>query len=185
MDDLPLGAAGVGAHDDGVLAGEVLADPAQDAGLGVEVVDGDVEEALDLGGVEVHGDDVVAAGRLQHVGDELGRDGRAALVLLVLPRVGEVGDHGRDAPRRGRAAGVDHDEQLHKSVIDVAWRRRLQDEDWKRGEAITLAQDAKPKDRMWKFLYHLRPELIRPPSRWSPGLNNSNSSSWRSQCRAY
>lgn len=129
LDNLPLRTAGVRAHNNGVVAVEVLADPAQDAGLGVEVVDRHVEEALDLGGVEVHGDDVVAAGGLQHVGDELGGDGGAALVLLVLARVGEVGDDGRDAPRRCRAAGVDHDQQLHQPVVDVARRRRLQDED--------------------------------------------------------
>lgn len=56
---------------------EVLADPFHRRGLGVEVVDRDVEEALDLGGVEVHGDDVVAAGGLEHVGHEFGGDGGA------------------------------------------------------------------------------------------------------------
>lgn len=43
-----LGAAGVGGDDDTVFDREVLLDPAQDGGLGVEVVDGHVEEALDL-----------------------------------------------------------------------------------------------------------------------------------------
>jgi hypothetical protein len=43
-----LGASRVGRDDDAVFDREVLLDPAQDGGLGVEVVDGDVEEALDL-----------------------------------------------------------------------------------------------------------------------------------------
>jgi len=124
-----LRAARVGTHDDAVLDVEVLPDPAQGAGLGVQVVDGDVEEALDLRGVQVHGDDVVAAGGLQHVRDELGGDGGARLVLLVLARVGEVGDHGGDAARGGGLARVDHDEELHEAVVDFARGGGLEDED--------------------------------------------------------
>ena len=125
----PLGAARIGADNDTLRQVDILPDPAQGAGLGVQVVDGDVEEALDLAGVQVHCDDVVAAGRLQHVGGELGRDGRARLVLLVLARVGEVGDDGGDAACRCRFAGVDHDHELHQAVVDVAWSRGLEDED--------------------------------------------------------
>lgn len=54
-----LGAACIGRDDDDVLLIEVLADPAEDGGLGVEIVHGDVEEALDLRGVEIHGDHMV------------------------------------------------------------------------------------------------------------------------------
>lgn len=56
------------------------------ARLSPEVVDRDLEEALDLARVEVHGDDVVAARDLEHVGDELGGDGRPRLVFAVLSR---------------------------------------------------------------------------------------------------
>lgn len=95
-----LGAAGVGGDHDAVFYGEVFLDPAEDGGLGVEVVDGDVEEALNLsvygrggggqfaralrgdgegdkkgkrrGGLDirrmqVHCDDMVAAGGREHV----------------------------------------------------------------------------------------------------------------------
>ena len=120
--------ARVRAHDDAVGDGQVVADPAERAGLGVQVVDGDVEEALDLAGVQVHGDDVVAARRLQHVGHQLRRDRSPGLVLLVLAGVGEVGDDGGDASRRGRLAGVDHDEELHQAVVDVARGGGLEDE---------------------------------------------------------
>lgn len=54
-----LGTTGVGRDNDAVFDVEVFTDPAQHRGLGVEVVHGDVEEALDLRGVKVHGDDVV------------------------------------------------------------------------------------------------------------------------------
>lgn len=83
--------------------------------------------------MQVHGDDVVAARRLQHVGHEFRRDGRARLVLFVLARVGEVGDHGGDAPRGGGAAGVDDDEEFHEAVVDVAGGGGLEDEYWRWG----------------------------------------------------
>lgn len=80
--------------------------------------------------MQVHGDDVIAPGRLQHVGYQLGRDGRSRLVLLVLSGVREVGNHGRDAAGRGRFAGVDHDEELHEAVVDVSGGGGLENEDY-------------------------------------------------------
>ena len=79
--------------------------------------------------MQVHSDDMVTSSHLQHVGHEPRGDGRPALVLLVLARVGEVGDDGGDAPRGGRLAGVYHDQQLHEPVVDFARRGGLQDED--------------------------------------------------------
>lgn len=125
----PLGTAGIGTDNDNVLVAQVLLDPSQDAGLCVQVVDGHVEETLDLAGVQVHGDDVVASGGNQHVCDELGGYGSSALVLLVLSGIGKVGKDGGDAAGAGGTAGVDHDEKLHEAVVDVVGGRRLQDED--------------------------------------------------------
>jgi hypothetical protein len=92
-----LGTTSVGGDNNTVLDLEVVADPAEGAGLSVEVVDGDVEEALDLRGVEIHSDDVVAAGGLKHVSHQTSGDGSAGFVLLVLASVGEVGQDGGDA----------------------------------------------------------------------------------------
>ena len=78
MPNQPLGPASIRRHDNTVGQRQVKADVAQDRRLGVEVVDGHVEEALDLAGVQVDGDDLAAARDLQHVGDELGADGGAA-----------------------------------------------------------------------------------------------------------
>jgi hypothetical protein len=47
-----------------------------------------VEEALDLVGVQVDGDDPVCARGLEQVGDQPGRDRLAPAMLLVLPGVG-------------------------------------------------------------------------------------------------
>lgn len=67
--------------------------------------------------MQVHCDDMVAAGGLQHVRHELGGDRSPTLILLVLTRVGEVGKDGGDAARRGGAAGVDEDEELHDVIV--------------------------------------------------------------------
>lgn len=124
-----LGTTGIGTDNDNVLVAQVLLDPSQDTGLSIQVVDGDVEEALDLTGVQVHGNDMVASGRDQHVGNELGGYGRSALVLLVLSGIGKVGENGGDAAGAGGATGVDHDEELHQAVVDVVRGRGLQNED--------------------------------------------------------
>lgn len=79
--------------------------------------------------MEVHGDDVVAASRLQHVGHEASGDGGTRFVLLVLTRIGEVGQDRGDTAGRGRLAGVDHDEKLHDTVVDIARGGALKDED--------------------------------------------------------
>lgn len=80
-----LGTAGIGRDDDGVPpVGDLLLDVRHHGWLGEEVVDGDVEKALDLGGVEVHCDDVVGAGDGEEVGDEPGK-GLAVLHILSLP----------------------------------------------------------------------------------------------------
>jgi len=63
--------------------------------------------------MQIHRDDMIAPRRLQHIGNELRRDRRPGLILLVLPRVGEVRDHSCDASSGSGFARVDHDEQLH------------------------------------------------------------------------
>ena len=96
--------------------------------LRVQVVDRDVEKALDLTGVQVHGDNVVTASDGQHVSDQLCRDRSPRFVLLVHPRIGETGDHGGDPPGRCPLAGGSEDEELHKVIIHVIGPR-LDDED--------------------------------------------------------
>ena len=48
---------------------------------------------LYLTGMKVHGDDMISPGDTQHVGHQLGRDGGAGLVLLILPGVRVARDH--------------------------------------------------------------------------------------------
>ena len=81
------------------------------------MIDGDVEEALDLAGVQIDRQHAVDAGRGQQIGDQARRDRRARLALAVLPRVAEVGDDGDDRAGRRALERVDHDQQLHQVVV--------------------------------------------------------------------
>ncbi len=81
--------------------------------------------------MQIHGDDMVAPSRLEHIRHQLRRDGRPRLVFLVLSRVGEIGDDGRDAAGGSGLAGVDDDEEFHQPIVDVAGRSGLEDEDLK------------------------------------------------------
>lgn len=110
---LPLSSSSIRTDDDTVLYIQVFADPSQRARLRVEVVYRDIEEALDLTGVKIHSDHVVASSSLKHVGHQFGCDGCTRLVFLVLAGVREVRKNGSDAACRCSFASVDHDQKLH------------------------------------------------------------------------
>lgn len=134
---LPLRTTRVRTHNDTVLHIQILADPFQHTRFGIQIVNRHIEETLNLARMEIHSDDVIAPSSLQHVGHQLGGDRSTALVFLILARIGEVGNNGRDAAGGGSLASIDHDEEFHKSVVDVVGSCGLQDEDWK---ARTLAR---------------------------------------------
>jgi hypothetical protein len=123
--NVPLCASSIRADDYTFLHIQVLPDPAQSARLRIQIVYGHIEEALDLTGVQIHSNDVVAAGRLQHVGHQLRCDGRSRLVFLVLARIWEVRDDCCNPPCGCRLAGIDHDEEFHECIVDVTRGCRL------------------------------------------------------------
>lgn len=49
--------------------------------------------------------------------------------LLILTGVREAGNNRSDRARGGGAASVNHDQQFHQAVIDLAWCSRLDDID--------------------------------------------------------
>ncbi len=102
-----LHAAGV-RRDHGQVGQRKLAEVAHQHRAGEEVIDGNVEEALNLGGVQVDEQGAVGAGRGEQIGDELGADGHAGTVLAILAGVAVVGHHHRDPGRRGPLERVNH-----------------------------------------------------------------------------
>jgi hypothetical protein len=106
---------------------EAFADVAHHHRRGVEIVGRNVEEALDLTGVQVERHHAVDAGMGDQVGHQLGGNGRARTNLAVLPGVAEIGDHRGDAPRGSPAQRVGDDQKLHQMVVGRI-RRRLDDE---------------------------------------------------------
>lgn len=78
-------AADVRRNDRDVLKVVVLLDVARQDRNRIEIVGRDIEEALDLAGMEIEGEDAVGAGFGDEVGDQLGGDRGAGSGLAVLP----------------------------------------------------------------------------------------------------
>src|SRR5690606_7427917 len=103
-------------------------DVARHHGDGEKVVGGNVEEALNLAGVQVHGQNPVGTCLCDEICHQLGRNGRATGSPAVLSGVAEIGDDGSNAPRRRPSERIDHDQQFHQVVVGRIGRR-LQDKD--------------------------------------------------------
>ena len=114
---------GHGAHVRGdhhhvlALGAELLGVVVHKDGLAGQVVHRDVEEALDLGGMEVHGQHPVGAGGGDHVGHKFRGDGVPRLGLAVLPGIAKIGDHRRNASGGGPLQSIDEDQKLHQVVV--------------------------------------------------------------------
>ena len=81
------------------------------------MIDREVEEPLDLAGVEIDGDDAIGPGSREAVGNQLRGDRLPGQGLLVLPRIAVVRDHCRDALRRRALERIDHDQLLHDRLV--------------------------------------------------------------------
>jgi hypothetical protein len=84
-------AADVRRDDHDVVELEMLLDVAHHDRRAVEIVDRNVEEALNLAGVQIDRQHAVGAGAGDEIGDELGRDRRAGPGFAVLPGIAEIG----------------------------------------------------------------------------------------------
>ena len=142
--------------------------PLEDRGRG-QVVEGHVEETLDLPGVQVDADHPVGAGGRQHVGHQLGGDGLAAGGLAVLAGVAVVGADGGDALGRGPLGGVDHDQLLHQRVVHRA-AVGLDDEDVAAPDgAVVAAVDLAVGELPQVGLAEVDPQVARRSARPGPG----------------
>src|SRR5690606_21357901 len=95
----------------------------------IGVVHGNMEETLNLIGVQVNGQQTVDANTGHHVRHDLGADGNPGRAgATILAGIAEVGEYRRDPTGRGAAQCVGHDQQLQQVVVG---RRtgRLDDED--------------------------------------------------------
>ncbi len=84
---------------------------------GLEVVGGDVEEALDLARVQIHGQDPVGPGAGDQVGDQLGGNRGAPADLPVLAGIAEIGGDGGDPAGRRALERIDNHQQFHEVVV--------------------------------------------------------------------
>ena len=75
-----------------------------------------VEEALNLVGMQVHGDEAVYAGCAQQVCHQFCAYGHPWLVFSVLPCPAEVWDHSYNLVGRGALCRINHQQQLHQVV---------------------------------------------------------------------
>ena len=85
---------------------------------GSEVVERCIDEALDLPGMQVEGDDPIGAGLQEEISHQPGRDRLTGPAFLVLAGVAVEGDNGGDPFRRRPHQGVDHDQLLHDVEVD-------------------------------------------------------------------
>ena len=93
----------------------LLPDVAEQDWRGIDIVDRDIEEALDLVGMQIDGQYAIDAGRCDHLRHQLGgnRHTRGAWPA-ILARKAEVRNHGGDTRRRSTPGGIDHDQQFHQ-----------------------------------------------------------------------
>ncbi len=124
----PGHAAHIGRDDHQVvhLATKVMLDIQRKDGCCIQVVDRDVEKALDLGCVQVQRQHPVDPRLGDQVRHQLGADRRAGLGAAILPGITEIGDHGGNAAGAGPAQRINHDQKLHQVVV-CGVRGRLDD----------------------------------------------------------
>ena len=107
----------IGGHHDDRLAGEVLLDVRLEDGRRKEIVRGNIEEALDLPGMQVQRQDTPGPGLRDDVGNQLRRDRRARAWLSVLASIAKIRNDRRHPLGRGATQRVDADQQLHQVVV--------------------------------------------------------------------
>ena len=111
-----LDAADIGRNDhvDIPLSGEIVVK----GRAAQQIIDGDIEKALNLFRMKVHGKYSVRARRRNEIGHQLCGDGIARTRLSVLTRIAEIRNHRRDSARAGTLGRVDHDQKLHEVIVD-------------------------------------------------------------------
>ena len=80
------------------------------------MVNRNIEEALNLVGMQVHGNQAVNTSYTKQVGHKFCPDANSWLVLAVLSSPSEIWDDSVDGPCRGSFCRIDHKQQFHEVV---------------------------------------------------------------------
>ena len=112
-----LHGAVVGRHHHGV-GQSLVPHIVREQGHGAQMIDGNVEESLDLPGVEIHRQHAMGPSRHQQVGHQAAGDRFAGGVLLVLARIAVVWRHRGNPPGRRPPQRIHHNQQFHEVLID-------------------------------------------------------------------
>lgn len=84
----------------------------------IDIVDRDVEEALNLVGVDVHDQDTIDADAFEDVGDHTCGDGdTGGTRATILTCIAEIGDTCGDPFGGGAFECIDHEDDFHQVVI--------------------------------------------------------------------
>ena len=75
-----------------------------------------VEESLNLVGMQIHGDDTVCTGCLQHVRHQFGTDGYTRFVFAILTCPTEIRDDSHHFVCTRALGGINHEQKLHEVV---------------------------------------------------------------------
>ena len=86
------------------------------------MIERNIEKALYLRRVQVHGEHPVGARGGDEVGYEFRRNGIARTRFSVLTRISEIRDDGGDTPRACPSRRVDHDQKFHQVIVDGSGR---------------------------------------------------------------
>ena len=121
-------AAGIGRNDDWIAFHGFTQGVEHDR-RGEKVINGAVEEALDLSGVEIDGDKTLGAGDHDAVGNQLGADGSPRAHLAILAGISVIRHNSGDAAGRSALQGIAHEAELDEVAVYIRRTRGLHNED--------------------------------------------------------
>ena len=98
------------------------------------MVDGHIEEALLLIGMEIHGQHTSNTCHAQQISNQLGADAYARFAFAVLSRPAEIRNHSIHRARTGPLSCVNHQEKLHQ-VVSI-WEGGLNKDDILTSDAL-------------------------------------------------
>jgi len=119
--DAPLSASGIRTDNNPIPPRiYMILDVGNHQRLRPQVIHRYIKEALNLTGMQVHGDNMVASSHDNHIRNQLGRDWSTGFVLFVHPGIRKTGDDGSNSASRGSFACGDQNKELHKIVVHIA-----------------------------------------------------------------